>query len=277
MVETASVVAGLVVLAGVAGVPVAAITGGPADTQVAANGTANGSVAPGERFAGVVGVEKAAVQSEVAERAFGQRIATANSNASRARVVGAELEQLQARLGELQAERAELETAHENGSISTGQYRARLAQLHAEERALQRLANRTEAVAMDLPSETLEANGVDVTAIRTLRADAANLTGPEVAEIARGIAGKRAGQGLGPERAGPPAFAGNGTAGERGPPGDGGPPDDAGPQGENRTGAGGPNGGNGGGPGQGQGGPPADGTDRSERDAVPPASIAIRP
>lgn len=222
MVESASVVAVVVVVAGVVGAVPAALGAGPTDGAAAAgaaNGTANESVAPGARLAGVVGVERAAVRGELSERAFERRVAVAGSNASRAQVIGAEVESLQQRLDELEARETQLRAAYENGSLSTGEYRARMAQLHAEQRALQRLANRTGQAAAALPAETLAANGVNVTAIRQLRADAANLTGPEVSEIARSIAGKRAGQGLGPDDAGPPAFAGT----------NGGPPEDAGP------------------------------------------------
>ena len=45
-----------------------------------------------------------------------------------------------------------------------------------------------------LPAEALEANGVNATAIRRLSDRAANLTGPETAEIARFIAGDGVGR-----------------------------------------------------------------------------------
>lgn len=215
MVKSASLVATLVVLASVAGaVPAAALGLGAVDeAHVAGTETGNESMAPGERLSGVVGAEKAAVQGEVEARAFGQRVAAAASNDSKARVVGESVADLQTRLEELQAEKAELQTARENGTLSTGEYRARLAQLHAEQRSLERLANGTEAVARTLPAETLRENGVNVSAIQTLRTEARNLTGPEVAEIARSISGKSAGAGLGPDAAGPPDFVTNRTDG----------------------------------------------------------------
>lgn len=217
----------VVVVAGLAGAApvVASVGSGPAAQTTPANDTAGNEtgMAPGERMAGVVGAEQAAVQGEVTVRAFGQRVAAANSATAKARVVGTQAEDLQARLDELDAERAELERAYENGSLSTGQYRARLAKLYAEQRALQRLTNRTERVARDLPEQTLREQGVNATAIRTLQSRARNLTGPEVAEIARGVAGNGVGR---PAGAGPPD---NRT---RGPPGNGGPPGGEGPPGQ---------------------------------------------
>jgi len=171
-----------------------------------------------------VGAEQAAVEGEVTVRVFGQRVAAANSPAAKARLVGTQTDGLQARLDELDAEQAELEQAHENGTLSNGQYRARLAKLYAEQRALQRLANRTERAARDLPEGTLQEQGVNVSAIRTLQSDARNLTGPEVAEVARGVAGRNVGR---PAGAGPPDFD-NET---RGPPGNGASPGEEGPPG----------------------------------------------
>jgi len=257
MAETSAVVAAvLVAVAAVGAVPVAALAGGDAPAQqtatdgVATNESANGTLAPGERFAGVVGVQQADVQGEIEARAFGQRVAAAASNRSAAGVVATEVEDLEARLAELDGAAAELERAHENGTVSGGAYRARLAGLHAKQRAVERRLDQTATVAQGLPAAALDQRGVNVTAIRTLRSQASELTGPEVAEIARGIAGEGAGRGVG----GPPAFVENrtgrpenrgngngppedaGPGDERGSPGDAGPGNDTGPPEE--TGAG---------------------------------------
>lgn len=246
MVETSPVVAAaLVVLGAVGAVPVAALSGTDIGAQqTAANGTATDetaadeSLAPGERFAGVVGVEQAEIEGELAARAFGQRVAAAATNESAAGVVAAEVDALDERLAELDAELRELERAHENGTMSDGEYRARLARLHAEQRALQRQINQTGSVARQLPAAALEARGVDVTAIETLRSQASELTGPEVAAVARDIAGENAGKGMGgpPERAGPSAFGENRTGG---PPVDAGPGNETGQAGDGAAGDGG--------------------------------------
>jgi len=243
MAETSPVVAALLVaVAAVGAVPVAALGGGVPAQQTATNDTAaNESLAPGERFAGVVGVQQAEVAGEIEARAFGQRVAAAASNRSAAGVVAGEVEDLERRLSELDAEIAALEQAHENGTVSEGRYRARLAKLHAQERTIERRLNQTAAVADRLPAAALEAKGVNVTAIRTLRSQASQLTGPEVAAIARTIAGKGAGAGMGgpPADAGPPAFVENRTGGPGGPESDrgngNGPPDDAGGDGANAS------------------------------------------
>ncbi|ELZ29476.1 hypothetical protein C475_02468 [Halosimplex carlsbadense 2-9-1] len=278
MAETSPVVAALLVaVAAVGAVPVAALTGGvPAQQPATNDSAANESLAPGERFAGVVGVQQAEVAGEIEARAFGQRVAAAASNRSAAGVVAGEVENQERRLSELDAEIAALERAHENGTVSEGQYRARLAKLHAHERAIERQLNRTASVADRLPAAALEARGVNVTAIRTLRSQASQLTGPEVAAIARTITGEGAGKGIGgpPADAGPPAFVENRTRGPGGTERDrgngNGPPEDAGPG--NETAASGTQG-NGNGPPEGAGsnetGPPknagtGDGTGPSE-------------
>ena len=254
--DIAAVVAVVVVLAGVAGA-VGAVGAGPAgpgvaDAEQATANQGDSEVAPGERMAGVVGAERASVESEVSVRAFDRRVAAADSSQAKARVVGGQIDDLQERFDELDAERAELEAARENGTLSQGEYRARLARLYAEERALQRLANRTEETARGLPAETLREQGVNVTAIERLRTDARNLTGPEVAAVARSVAGRSVGR---PAGAGPPDNRTRGSPGEGGP-GNG---QGAGPAG-NETG---PGDGDDGGPGEGgpDDGRPGDGGD----------------
>lgn len=236
-------VAALLLIAGAVGaVPAAGPAGDAPGSAAAQTETAAEPPAPGEQLAAVVSVQRAEVDGEVAARAFDQRLARAETNGSRAGVVADEIDRIRQRLDELAAEQRELRAAHENGSLDRGEYRAELAQLRAEQRSLERRANRTEATARALPAAALEAKGVNATAIQQLRANAANLTGPEVAEIARSVAGNNAGAGLGPSERGPPPFAGNGTRGSPGAAGPGqGPPDDAGPpNGSDNGSAGGP-------------------------------------
>jgi len=241
------VVVGAVPALALVGPALATPTDAPGDGATAAADSGNASLAPGERLAAVVGVQRAELDGEVTARAFARQVATAASNDSKARVVGVAVENISERLAQLSAAKRELVAAHENGSIGTGQYRAQLAQIHARQRTLQRLANRTEAVAAGLPEATLAANGVNVTAIGTLRSEARNLTGPDVAAVARSIAGRGVGNGIGlPGNRGPPEDRGavddlvpgldgnetdgNETGDERGPPDDRGPPEDRGSQ-----------------------------------------------
>jgi hypothetical protein len=174
----------------------------------------NESIAPGARFSGVVGVQQAELDGEVESRAFGQRVAAANSDNAKAQVVADSHQQNEQRLVELEQRLEQLRTARENGSMSHGEYAARTARVHAELNQVQRSANETERVAETLPAETLEANGVDPAAIRTLRENASQLSGQETAELARSIAGPSVDR-TPPERAGPPG-QGNQTAGDRG-------------------------------------------------------------
>jgi len=217
------------------GAPGSASGAGPGSAPIAADGhvendsanaSGNGSIGPGAMFSGVVGV-----QGEVEERSFGLRIANATSNASKASVVAGEMRAIRDRLGELREEKQALQEARENGSITTNQYKARLATLNTRVQSTKRLANRTEAATRGIPEDVLREKGVNVTAIRTLRANASELAGPEVAAIARQIAGPDAGKSLGrgPGGAGPPGLNGS----DVGPPnrnGSAGPPADAGNQ-----------------------------------------------
>ena len=180
--------------------PVAAATQEDTPTDTPAEDQA---VQPGEQLSGVVGVQEAEIDGEVEERTFGVQVARADSNASKARVVGEQADDVEARLAELEQRRAELREARDNGSISEGRYRAETAEVAARTATLGRLANDSEAVAEGLPEDVLAAQGVNVTAIRTLQDRAANLSGGEVAAVARSIAGDDVGRSAGADRGAP--------------------------------------------------------------------------
>ncbi|NHN46270.1 hypothetical protein G9464_01470 [Halostella sp. JP-L12] len=215
--ERRTLLALAVLAAALVAAPAAAFAGAdgsvPQDDDDANDG--NESVAPGERLAGVVGVQGAEIDGEMEERTFGVRVAAAASDEARASIVAGEINDTEERLTELEQRRAELEQARDNGSISEGRYRAELAKVAAEIHTVQRMANASENAAEGIPADVLEANGVDADAVRSLRDRAENLSGPEVAEIARSIAGENpgspAGRDVGPGDRGPGEGVGNET------------------------------------------------------------------
>lgn len=199
---------------------VSASTSSVQENETADNETEN-ETAPGARLAGVVGVQGAEVSGEVEQRSFGLQVAAAHSNASRASVVANQSEQLATRLAELRTEKESLMAANANDTISQGKYRAEMATLSARISTLERLTNSTAETARGLPAEALAAKGVNASKIRLLQTSASNLSGPEVAAIARNISGPPVSVTRGPpdnvtrgppgnETAGPP---GNKTAG----------------------------------------------------------------
>ncbi|MFB6091984.1 MAG: hypothetical protein ABEK02_03115 [Haloquadratum sp.] len=172
-------------------------TATPTNGSDSTNGSDGSPLAPGAKLAAVVAVQGTAIQSEVGARAFGQRVAAAATNRSKAAVVATELNDSRERLETLRTRLSELRRAYEAGNVSEARYRVRMAQLNAEINALQRqlaLVNETSA---SLPAPALRAHGVNASEIDRLRTRARNLSGPEVAAIARGIAGPNAGRGLG--------------------------------------------------------------------------------
>lgn len=234
-------------LLGVAALPTAALSapGGPAiDAQQDEPG--NASIAPGEAFAGAVGVQREELDGEVETRAYGLSIAAVRSESGKAQIVANRTQMLERRLDRLHAQQQALRQAHQNGTITNGRYRAEMAQVAARIHTVQRLLNQSESTARSLPQPVRERHGINVSAIERLRTNARNLTGPEVAAIARSIAGPPFD---GPIRRGPPGRApGDGNVSDRG----------DGP-------------GNNGGPGQ--GGPP---TNASDREGGPPVNTTDR-
>jgi len=177
---TPALVALLVVVSALAAFPVA--TSAQSDAQ-------NETAAPGAQLAGTVAVQQAELDGAVETRAFGIQVAAANTSDAKAGVVAQRLSAVQQRVDELEQRERALQQARENGSISEREYRVRAAQLHAESGTAARLAAQSNETARGLPAETLEANGVNVSAIRTLSERASGLGGQEVAAIARSIAG----------------------------------------------------------------------------------------
>ncbi|MGQ4555290.1 hypothetical protein [Halobellus sp. GM3] len=199
---------------------------------------ATAGLEPGARLAGVIAVQRTEVRSEVDSRAFGQRVAAAATNESRASVVAAELNGSRERLAELRDRLAELERARDAGEISEGRYRAQSAQLRAEINALDRRLEQANESASSLPDAVRERAGINATNIERLRTDARNLSGPETAEIARGIAGGNAGRGLGDSDAPPRPNGAPGDSNEAGEaPGRSGNASAGGPSGDAETGA----------------------------------------
>lgn len=211
---TTALVATLVVLSTVGAVPAAGVQmdssanadvtaqedDGTDDNETAdeeADGNAS-EVAPGERLAGAIGVQEAELDGELEARSFGLSVARAASDEARAALVAAEVKETGRDLERLRERREQLREARANGSMSEGEYRARVAELGARSKTVERMANESESASRGLPEEILRENGVNVTAIRTLRDEARNLSGGEVAEIARSIAGNSPGR---PEQA----------------------------------------------------------------------------
>jgi hypothetical protein len=139
----------------------------------------------------------AEAEAEVEHGMFEAAVNRTNGSAREAviRQRAAELEQ---RVERLRRERAELTNRSE---LSIAE-RARAARVTTSSDNLRNNINETAQVAMEA--------GVNTTRLERLRSEARELSGPEVAEIARGLSG------LGPETA-------PGRSGDRGPPGEGGP------------------------------------------------------
>ncbi|MFD1586654.1 hypothetical protein ACFR9U_06640 [Halorientalis brevis] len=158
---------------------------------VAAN-ESNATVAPGERLAGVVGAQEAELDGEIDSRSFGLAVAGASSDEAKAALIAEKVNETQRELGNLTQQREQLREARQNGSISQGEYRARITELASRTENVERAANDTANASQGLPADLLESKGVNVTAIQTLGDQAKNLSGGEVADIARSIAGPQA-------------------------------------------------------------------------------------
>ncbi|MEF8807987.1 DUF7096 domain-containing protein [Natronomonas sp.] len=154
---------------------------------------------PGEQFAGVVGTQEAELDGELEARAFGIAVANADSDTERAELIADRLDRNDERLAEIEARQQTLREQRDAGDISEGTYRAKVTIAVAETSATNGTTNAAAGVAADLPDTVRSEYGIDDDRIGTLRTDAAELTGPEVADIARDIAGPDVGAPVDPD------------------------------------------------------------------------------
>ncbi len=160
-------------------------------TTAAGQSTSATNATPGERLSGVIGVQKAELDGDLETRAFEAGLTAADGNeTARAVYAAREAEALESRIEALAARLETLREQRANDSISPGAYQAQVAEIATRQRTLLAVANRTNETVSGLPAERLEERGINATRIKRIQADAARLGGPEVAEIARGIAGE---------------------------------------------------------------------------------------
>jgi len=154
------------VLVGVAGIAAAGPPSGTAvaqDGPVAANETSEGNgmgasngtadISPGERLSGVIGVQRAEVAGEVDSRAFEVGLNRTGTDEERAALVAERLDRIEERLSEIERRQRELRERRDAGELTQGEFAARMAETgaRAEPSSVKREANRSAAVARDLP------------------------------------------------------------------------------------------------------------------------------
>ena len=217
-----AVVVGLagVAAAGPVGTVVAQDDAGTDDEAPESNETTD--ISPGERLSGVIGVQNAEVGGEVESRAFEVGLDRAETPEERADLVAQRLDRGEQRLAEIEQRQRELRERRDAGELSQGAYAARMAETAARADTVWRDANRSAVVAEEIPEAVRAERDLDDERLGSLRERASELSGPEVAAIARGVAGTDVGGPIAADRRGPP---GDVPANESDRPGEGdGPP-----------------------------------------------------
>ncbi|WP_435093741.1 hypothetical protein [Halorubrum sp. N11] len=221
-----ALIAVAVALVGVAGIAAASPIGTAVaqDDPVATNETDAGNetvhetdISPGERLSGVIGVQRAEISGEVDSRAFEIGLNQTETPEQRADLVAERLNRTEDRLTEIERRQRELRERRDAGELSQGAFAARMAETSARAEAVKREANRSADVAGDLPESVRADRGLTEERLGELRQRAGNASGPEVAAIARGVAGNDVGGPLASDRRGPPAGAGTGGGAGAGP------------------------------------------------------------
>ena len=171
------------------------------DVAVQTNNTTNESASLGASVSGFMQTSAASAEGEVDNGVFRASFANASNETKRA-MVDRRTAALEQRLDRLRAQRNALLNGSDNLTVAE---RAKAARLTAEIDELKRAINTTDDAAAEV--------GVNATRLERLRTEADELDGPEVAELARGLAGQ----------------------GDRGPPETRGQSEDRGPKDDNDT------------------------------------------
>ncbi|WP_254545623.1 hypothetical protein [Halomarina pelagica] len=168
----------------------AAVAAGASLTANGPNaGAADPSLAPGQQFAGVVGVQDAEVDGALAARALEARLADAPDDRARAAIVASAVAEIDAALTSLERQRTSFRAARANGTLPPGAYRARLARIAAVATVLDRRAATLEGAIASLPRGALDGANVTADDVASLRARADALLDAEVRSAARAVAG----------------------------------------------------------------------------------------
>jgi len=193
----------------------------PAVAQEDADAAELDNVTVGQEISAFMQTAEASAEGEVSDGMFEARVEATNES-EREEVITERTTALEDRVAAIEARIDRLrENRNDTNPVA---YRAQMSAAAAQLASVQRSANRT--------ADAAAGAGVDTSRLETLRANASEMAGQEVAAIARGLAGVvSAGP---PDHAGPPDDAGppggDGPPGGQGPGGnETGPPDDAGP------------------------------------------------
>lgn len=209
-----AVLATLLVAGALAAVGSAGAAGGPA---VAGAQTQNNSTntSLGADISSFMQSSAAEISGAVETGMWSARFNATSNDSERRRLVDRRTDDLRAELNALQERRDELVAAREAGNISEAAYKAQIGQLVGRINALRSAINATEPKARQV--------NASVGAVESLEADAAELSGPAIAAVARNSSGVDTPKGLGNDdgERGPPANAADGN-GQQGPPTDAG-------------------------------------------------------
>lgn len=149
---------------------------GPSAAAMQDDGAVNESDAStGERMAGVVGIERAAVTGTVERARFERAIDAVSTDSARARTIATYLNRSRQRLTALRARARKLDEAQANGSLSAGEYAARTARLGARARNVQLLSVELANASAALPRDLRRQYDIEPVALRSFADEAAAL------------------------------------------------------------------------------------------------------
>ncbi len=179
----------------VASVATVAAAGGVGGGQPAA-APSNATTLPGAQYAGAVGAQAAEVDAEHRDLTLAVRLDNATTNASRARVVAAELDDVRSTVADLEARADALDATLEGETADDGEATSQGTVLVARAVALERHLTDLEAVAASLPDAVRERHDVTTARFDDLKSRLDSLTDEQLVSLATAVAGEDVGDDL---------------------------------------------------------------------------------
>lgn len=173
------------------------------ETEQTTDEEENEDIPVGHQLSGFIAMQSEALDGELDKRAFENRVDNAESDTEKSDEIGKEVEKTKEEMKEINEKRAELREQRKAGEISQVEFRVKMAELDQRATNAEKKVEAVEEKTKGLPVEKLEANGVNADAILELRSSASELSGPQVSEIAKSIAGNQEKK---PDKGGPPEW-----------------------------------------------------------------------
>lgn len=151
--------------------------------------TSTDRTSSGEHLAGTLSAHEESVGRNLSRRTLETRLLEAPDDTARARALAGECDRLGDRMQSLQDRADRLERAHENGSLTHGEFRVKMTGLEAESRTIADLAEECTERGQRLPDDVVDDSDINASDYREVGRQVGTFSREELAEHAFDVTG----------------------------------------------------------------------------------------